>query len=151
MPGRLIALGLSVGLLAVAALAFALTRDDADDGAGDRPSALVWAVGDGGDGSATAKAVAARIRADDPDRVLYLGDVYERGTAEEFRENFATVYGARRATTRSGARRRGAPCPISTRSTSPAGASSASTARTRRTRSSSRSCAASCSTPRAPA
>jgi hypothetical protein len=96
VPARLIALGLCLGLLGVAAVAFALTRDDGDGGERrptGRAGAIVWAVGDGGDGSATAKAVAARIRADRPDRVLYLGDVYDRGTAEEFRVNFRTVYG----------------------------------------------------------
>jgi hypothetical protein len=36
--------------------------------------------------------VAARIAADRPQRVLYLGDVYERGSARDFRERFAPVY-----------------------------------------------------------
>jgi hypothetical protein len=55
--------------------------------------AVVWAVGDGADGGDDAKALAARIAAGSADRFLYLGDVYERGTAEEFAENYATVYG----------------------------------------------------------
>ena len=55
--------------------------------------ALVWAVGDGGDGSRAAKTLAARIRSDRPDRFLYLGDVYPNGTAAEFRRNYTTVYG----------------------------------------------------------
>lgn len=41
-------------------------------------SAVVWAVGDGADGSTAARRVAARIAADRPERVLYLGDVYEQ-------------------------------------------------------------------------
>jgi predicted phosphodiesterase len=56
-------------------------------------AAVVWAVGDGGNGSAQAKRVARTIAADHPRRVLYLGDVYEHGTAEDFRTRFATVYG----------------------------------------------------------
>ena len=59
----------------------------------ERP-ALVWAVGDGGDGSAPAKRLAKMIAATDLDRLLYLGDVYENGTPEEFRENYDPVYGA---------------------------------------------------------
>jgi hypothetical protein len=58
-----------------------------------RAPAVVWAVGDGADGSAAARRVAARIADDRPDRVLYLGDVYERGSAQEFRNNFSSVYG----------------------------------------------------------
>ena len=55
--------------------------------------AIVWAVGDGADGSDSAQAVARRIAADRPDRLLYLGDVYERGSAEDFRSGFEPVYG----------------------------------------------------------
>jgi acid phosphatase type 7 len=56
-------------------------------------ASIVWAVGDGGNGSTEAKRVAGTIAADHPSRVLYLGDVYEHGTAADFRERFATVYG----------------------------------------------------------
>lgn len=55
--------------------------------------AVVWAVGDGADGSARSKRVARLIARARPDRLLYLGDVYERGTAAEFRRNFGGVYG----------------------------------------------------------
>lgn len=55
---------------------------------------MVWAIGDGADGGAAARALARRIAADRPSRLLYLGDVYERGTASEFQSNFASVYGA---------------------------------------------------------
>lgn len=61
--------------------------------ANDQAPATVWAVGDGGDGGSAAKQLARRIAAEQPDRVMYLGDVYESGTAAEFRENFSTVYG----------------------------------------------------------
>jgi acid phosphatase type 7 len=54
----------------------------------------VWAVGDGGNGTHEAKRLAAQIAKDRPKRVIYLGDVYEHGTADDFRARFATVYGA---------------------------------------------------------
>ncbi len=68
---------------------------------GDR--AVLWAIGDGADGSARARAVAARAAAGPVDRLLYLGDVYGDGglpsrlygdgSAEDFRRHYATVYG----------------------------------------------------------
>lgn len=57
-------------------------------------AATVWAVGDGADGSDTARAVARRIAADRPDRILYLGDVYDRGSPEDFRSGYEPVYGS---------------------------------------------------------
>jgi calcineurin-like phosphoesterase family protein len=66
---------------------------------GDPPSAapragsIVWAVGDGGNGSDEARTLERVIARDNPRRVLYLGDVYEHGTATDFRERFETVYG----------------------------------------------------------
>jgi hypothetical protein len=57
------------------------------------PRAVVWAVGDGADGSAAARALAARIARERPDRFLYLGDVYPSGTAADFRRNYGPVYG----------------------------------------------------------
>ena len=51
-------------------------------------TATLWAVGDGDAGRAS-RALVDRIAADRPDRLLYLGDVYERGTAADFRENYA--------------------------------------------------------------
>jgi hypothetical protein len=59
----------------------------------ERGRAIVWAVGDGADGSATAKAVARLIERGRPDRVLYLGDVYDDGSPADFRQHFAPVYG----------------------------------------------------------
>jgi hypothetical protein len=78
-------LALAIGTL-LAAAAPAGTAQEAD-------RAVVWAVGDGADGSDLARRVARLIRRDRPDRLLYLGDVYNSGTAEEFRTNFAGVYG----------------------------------------------------------
>jgi acid phosphatase type 7 len=61
--------------------------------------AVIWAVGDGADGGSTGRAVAARIAAGRVDRLLYLGDVYEDGTASEFRGNYARTYGSLAART----------------------------------------------------
>ena len=81
-------------LLAGAAAAVALTRGNDGLKGASRDGAIVWAVGDGGNGSDEARGVARLIAGDRPRRVLYLGDVYERGTAADFRERFATVYGS---------------------------------------------------------
>jgi acid phosphatase type 7 len=59
----------------------------------DRRSAVVWAVGDGGTDSPEAARVARLIADSDPDRLIYLGDVYGRGTAEEFETNYEPTYG----------------------------------------------------------
>ncbi|HVL96419.1 MAG TPA: metallophosphoesterase [Solirubrobacteraceae bacterium] len=58
---------------------------------GDGPL-VVWAIGDGADGRAPARELAARIARDRPDRVLYLGDVYEEGTADEFERKVRGPY-----------------------------------------------------------
>jgi Calcineurin-like phosphoesterase len=60
--------------------------------AAGRGRATVWAVGDGADGRAAAKAVAARIATGRVDRFLYLGDVYDSGRLSEFELNYAPVY-----------------------------------------------------------
>jgi predicted phosphodiesterase len=57
-----------------------------------RGAAVVWAVGDGADGGGRAARVARLIKRAGPDRVLYLGDVYESGTAGEFARNFDSIY-----------------------------------------------------------
>jgi Calcineurin-like phosphoesterase len=92
---RLVAIVVCV-LLAGGAAAFALTRGGGGDGlrGASRAGAIVWAVGDGGNGSDQARAVARLIAGDRPSRVLYLGDVYETGTAADFRKRFVTVYGS---------------------------------------------------------
>jgi acid phosphatase type 7 len=55
---------------------------------------VVWAIGDGADGSSAARSVARRIAAGRPDRLLYLGDVYEHGTGPEFSRNYRALYGS---------------------------------------------------------
>jgi hypothetical protein len=60
---------------------------------------VVWAVGDGADGSAAAKKLAALIAKDRPARFLYLGDVYPAGSAGDFQGGYSTTYGRLRRLT----------------------------------------------------
>lgn len=61
--------------------------------AGPRSNATtLWAVGDA-DAGARARRLAARVRGERPDLFLYLGDVYETGTASEFRTRYDPLYG----------------------------------------------------------
>jgi hypothetical protein len=57
-------------------------------------TAVVWAIGDGAAGTAAGRRLARAVAKDDPTRVLYLGDVYDRGTPAEFRTNMDGVYGS---------------------------------------------------------
>ena len=94
-------LGVAACIAVVAATAIAVDRLDYFDASreggfvesleGGR--AIVWAVGDGADGGEHGRAVAALIARGPVDRVLYLGDVYEEGTEEDFRRNYRTTYG----------------------------------------------------------
>jgi hypothetical protein len=54
---------------------------------------VVWAVGDGADGSAVAKRLAREIGRDRPEAFLYLGDVYPDGTAQEYATHYQPIYG----------------------------------------------------------
>lgn len=56
--------------------------------------ATVWAVGDGADGGHRARGLARLIVAGRPALFLYLGDVYESGTAAEFAAHYDRVYGS---------------------------------------------------------
>jgi Calcineurin-like phosphoesterase len=55
--------------------------------------AEVWAVGDAATPTSAARAVARMIRRARPDRFLYLGDVYDKGTPAEFRAYYDPLYG----------------------------------------------------------
>lgn len=55
-------------------------------------SATVWAVGDGADAAQAGLETGLSIP-DDIDRFLYLGDVYEDGTLDEFNQNYEPAYG----------------------------------------------------------
>jgi calcineurin-like phosphoesterase family protein len=74
-------------LLAAAAIALAAATAVAASGPAPAQSerAVVWAAGDVGTPGVRADRVAALVRRAKPDRFLYLGDVYETGTAEDFR------------------------------------------------------------------
>jgi Calcineurin-like phosphoesterase len=78
---------LAAALLALAAAAPAATAQTSE-------RAEVWAVGDAATPNDGARRLAAHIRSQRPDRFLYLGDVYERGTASEFRLNYDPLYGS---------------------------------------------------------
>jgi len=54
--------------------------------------ATVWAIGDAGHLGERERPVARLIAGANPDRLLYLGDVYETGTAKEF-QAYDTLYG----------------------------------------------------------
>jgi Calcineurin-like phosphoesterase len=58
-----------------------------------RRRAVVWAVGDGADGGTAGRRVARMIASRKVDLLLYLGDVYDDGTAAEFDSNYETTYG----------------------------------------------------------
>jgi hypothetical protein len=54
---------------------------------------VVWAIGDGANGGEHGRAVADMVAAHRVDRLLYLGDVYESGTADEYETNYRPLYG----------------------------------------------------------
>ncbi len=53
---------------------------------------VVWAIGDGADGGSDSRAVASMVGGQRVDRLLYLGDVYETGTAADFQANYDPAY-----------------------------------------------------------
>jgi Calcineurin-like phosphoesterase len=61
---------------------------------GEPERAVVWAVGDAATPNDDARRLAAHIRGVGPDRFLYLGDVYEDGTAREFQLHYHPLYGS---------------------------------------------------------
>jgi acid phosphatase type 7 len=60
---------------------------------------VVFALGDGADGSTTSAELANYVEAQTPERFFYLGDVYETGTASEFANNYDPLYGSMAAIT----------------------------------------------------
>jgi hypothetical protein len=92
LTSRVLSLAALVALLAGAIVALGAPRKSPLGGslAGER-SASVWAVGDG-DASAAAMRVAREVARSKPDLFLYLGDVYEQGTATEFKTNYRPAY-----------------------------------------------------------
>jgi hypothetical protein len=78
----------------VAAILAGLALAAPPAGAQPPERAEVWAVGDAATPNDGARRLAAHIRAQRPDRFLYLGDVYEDGTAREFRLHYDPLYGS---------------------------------------------------------
>ena len=91
--------GLLVGVAlgALLTVRFLLPSDDVPRDGGLGPprveGTVLWAVGDGPDGGDDARAVADLIKRGDPDRLLYLGDVYSEGTEEDYEEDYEPLYG----------------------------------------------------------
>lgn len=81
---RALAIAVAVALAALAAGSIAASGSESG-GAAQASRAVVWAVGDVATPGRSADRVAALVRRGKPDRFLYLGDVYETGTAQEFR------------------------------------------------------------------
>ncbi len=110
-----LAVRLAVGAVAAAAVIAGTIAHDrsGDDGSGDgakasssgpssdrswmpsidKPRTVVWAVGDAANGSAASEKVSSMIRSRHIDLLLYLGDVYENGTAVEYDRNYRPIYG----------------------------------------------------------
>jgi len=61
---------------------------------GGTAGTVVYALGDGADGSTPSRDLATYIKAQNPNRFFYLGDVYETGTATEFTNNYEPLYGS---------------------------------------------------------
>jgi len=59
----------------------------------DEQGTIVYAVGDAADGGTEATGLASYIKDQGLDRFFYLGDVYETGTAAEFKRNYDPLYG----------------------------------------------------------
>jgi calcineurin-like phosphoesterase family protein len=95
---RLAAVALAALACAAALFTVASARGGSAPGSnvglsGPDSPATVWAVGDGADGGQPAKQVVELIQSAKPSRVLYLGDVYEAGTALEYASNYSSTYG----------------------------------------------------------
>jgi hypothetical protein len=84
-------------LVAAAAAALAVAAVASAGAPTPHPSqderAVVWAAGDVATAGVRADRVAALVRRGEPDRFLYLGDVYETGTAGEFRRWYHPRFG----------------------------------------------------------
>jgi len=57
-------------------------------------STVVFALGDAADGSSTPAGLASYVKAQNPNRFFYLGDVYETGTASDFSTKYEPLYGS---------------------------------------------------------
>jgi Calcineurin-like phosphoesterase len=82
---------LSRPLTALALLALLLVA--ITPAANAKSKATVWAVGDGADGGQATLGVGQLVERGKPDKFLYLGDVYEDGTAAEFANYYGAAFG----------------------------------------------------------
>jgi acid phosphatase type 7 len=83
----------SIALIAVAALAGCGGADDGSEAAGGDNATTVWAVGDGAVAESDDDRLGGFLAGQDVDRLLYLGDVYETGTFEEFVAHYQPAFG----------------------------------------------------------
>jgi len=91
-------LGAAVATGCAAAIAASVLLSSGAAGAATGQT-VVYALGDGADGSSTSVALANYVKARNPDRFFYLGDVYETGTASEFNTKYDPMYGSMAAKT----------------------------------------------------
>jgi Calcineurin-like phosphoesterase len=91
---RALAAAVAIVAVALAIGAGALALSGAGAAQPDPARAVVWAAGDAATAGPAAARVAALVRRARPDRFLYLGDVYERGTPRDFRRNYHRRFGA---------------------------------------------------------
>src|SRR5215207_9298278 len=94
MPVKLALLAAASALLAALALRGGAPELEAGGPRAARAATVIWAVGDGADGGGRSLRLARHLRAQRPERFIYLGDVYQRGTAAEFRHGYDAAYGA---------------------------------------------------------
>jgi len=90
--GRAVSRALTLGAV-VAVTACVASRGATVVSAARADETIVFALGDGADGSATSRALAHYVIAQRPDRFFYLGDVYETGTRSEFTRRYDPLYG----------------------------------------------------------
>ncbi|CAB4930321.1 unannotated protein [freshwater metagenome] len=81
-------------VLGTVAVVLAAAAPPASTAVAAMPAATtIWAVGDA-DRTPSGETLATWLRARQPARLLYLGDVYEHGTGAEFARRFDPLYGA---------------------------------------------------------
>jgi hypothetical protein len=87
-------LALAVAIaLAAGGIRLARDSDAASIPAANADRAVVWALGDAATPGPAADRIAGLVRRAKPDLFLYLGDVYETGTSQEFRRYYQPRFG----------------------------------------------------------
>jgi Calcineurin-like phosphoesterase len=92
---------IAIALVALAAGGISLAADKARPAGGaaaipgpDAARAVVWAIGDAATPGPAPERLAGFVRQAKPDLFLYLGDVYETGTARDFRLHYHPRFGS---------------------------------------------------------